>query len=33
MLLVSHEGIFIENEAVLLSATMREQARIFAATI
>ena len=33
MLLVSHEVVFIENEAVLLCVTMRERRRAFAATI
>ena len=33
MLLVSHKGIFIEKEAVLLSVTMRERAGVFADTI
>ena len=33
MLLVSHKVVFIENEAVLLFATMRERARALAATI
>ena len=32
MLLVSQKVIFIENEAVLLSITMWERARVFAAT-
>ena len=33
MLLVSHKVVFIENGAVLLYVTMRESARVFAATI
>ena len=33
MLLVSHEVVFIENEAVLLYVPMRERARAFAATV
>ena len=33
MLLASDKVVFIENEAVLLSVTMRERARAFAATI
>ena len=33
MLLVSHEMVFIENEVVLLFATMRQRARAFAATM
>ena len=33
MLVFSHKMVFIENEAALLCATMRECAREFAATI
>ena len=33
MLVVSHKMIFIENEASLLSVTMRKRARAFEATI
>ena len=33
MSLVSYEVVFIENEAMLLSTTMRERSRAFAATI
>ena len=33
MLLVSHNMIFIENEAVLLCITMQGRVRVFAATI
>ena len=33
MLLVLHKVFFIENEAVVLSVTMQERARVFAATI
>ena len=32
-MLVSQKVIFIENEPVLLSITMREPARVFATTI
>ena len=33
MLLLSHKVIFIKNEGVLLSVTIRERARAFAGTI
>ena len=33
MLLVLHKVFFIENEAVVLSVTIQERARVFAATI
>ena len=33
ILVFSHETVFIEIEAALLSVTMRERARAFAATI
>ena len=33
MLVVSHKMVFIKNEAVLLSVTMRERGRSFEATI
>ena len=33
MLLVSYKVVFIENEAVLLFATMQERAKAFAATM
>ena len=33
ILLVSYKAVFIENEALLLSITMRERAKAFEATI
>ena len=33
MLVFSHKIVFIENEAALLCATMRERAKAFAAAI
>ena len=33
MLVVSHEIVFIENEAMLMCVTMRERTRSFVATI